>query len=85
MNRQIICVCVRVRACVRAMVPNVAELRGSPAEDGPPPAPPAPLTEAGPVLPVQRRGPHLAHVHLCPPGPLDGLRVVLHRTQRDRK
>lgn len=74
-------VCVRVRA----MVPHVAELWGSPAEDSAPPAPPAPLTEAGPLLPVQRRGPDLAHVHVCPAGPLDGLCVVLHRTQRDRK
>lgn len=63
------------------MVTYIAELWGSPAEDGPSPAPPAPLTEAGPLLPVQRRGSDLAHVHVRPFGPLDGLCVVLHRTQ----
>lgn len=65
--------------------PSHPELWGSPVEDGAPPPPPAPPAEAGPLLPVQRRGPHPADVHVRPAGPLDGLRLVLHRPQRDRK
>lgn len=61
------------------------ELRGSPVEDGASPPPPAPPAEAGPLLPVQCRGPHLADVHIRPSSPLDGLRLVLHRPQRDRE
>lgn len=61
------------------------ELRGPPVEDGAPPTAAAPPAEAGPVLAVQRRGPHLAYVHLRPAGPLDGVCLVLHRPQRDSK
>ncbi len=60
---------------------SLPELWGSPAEDGASPPPLAPPTEAGSLLPVQRRGSHSADVHVRPAGPLDGLCLVLHRTQ----
>lgn len=60
-----------------------SELRGALAEDGAAAAPAAAAAEAGPLLAVQRRGADAAHVHLRAARSLDGLRVVLHRPQRD--
>lgn len=54
-------------------------------EDGSSSASAAPLAETGSLLPVQRCGPDPAHVCVCPAGSLDGLRLVCHRTQGDRK
>ena len=62
-----------------------AVLRGPPAEDGPAASVTAAPAEAGALLAVQRRGPDSAHVHVRPAGPLDGLRLVLHRSQGARK
>lgn len=61
------------------------DLPGSPAEDGSPPTPAAPAAEAGPLLPVQCRGPDPAHVCVRSARPLDGLRLVHHRAPGDRK
>ena len=57
----------------------------SPAEDGEAAAAAEAAAEAGALLAVQRCGAHPAHVHVRPAGPLDGLRLVLHRPQRDRR
>lgn len=45
----------------------------------------APAAETGSLLPVQRCGSDAAHVRVCSPGSLDGLRLVCHRTCGDRK
>ena len=77
-----VCVCDQM-CCVSTSVPAV--LRGPPAEDGAAAAAAAAAAEAGALLPVQRGGPHAAHVHVRPARPLDGLRLVLHRPQGDRE
>ena len=60
-----------------------ADIAGAPAEDGEAAAAAAVAAEAGAVLAVQRRGAHAAHVGLCTPCPLDGLRLVCHRASGD--
>lgn len=61
------------------------DVSGSPAQDGSPPTPAAPAAEAGPLLPVQRRGADPAHVRVRSARPLDGLRLVRHWAPGDRK
>lgn len=61
------------------------DLAGAPVEDRSSPTSAAPVTETGPLLPVQRCGPDPAHVCVCSAGSLDGLCLVRHRTQGDRK
>lgn len=55
------------------------------AEDSASAASPAPVTETGSLFPVQRCGPDLAHVCVCSAGSLDGLCLVRHRSQGNRK
>lgn len=55
-----------------------ADITGAPAEDSAAAAVAEAATEAGAVLTVQRCGAHAAHVCLCAPCPLDGLRLVCH-------
>ncbi len=62
-----------------------AVLRGPPVEDGSIASVTAVAAEAGAILPVQRCGSHSADVHVCPARPLDGLCVVFHWSQGDRK
>lgn len=59
------------------------DISGAPAEDGEAAAATEAAAEAGEVLTVQRRGAHAAHVGLCAPCPLDGLRLVCHRAPGD--
>lgn len=60
-----------------------ADISGAPAEDCAAAEAAALAAEAGAVLTVQRRGAHAAHVRLCTPCPLDGLRLVCHRASGD--
>ena len=60
-----------------------AVLWGPPVEDSSAASVAAAAAEVGAILPVQRCGSHSAHVHVRPAGPLDGLCLVLHRSQGD--
>lgn len=60
-----------------------ADITGAPAEDSAAAAAAAAAAEAGAVLTVQRCGAYTAHVCLCAPCPLDGLRLVCHRAPGD--
>ena len=60
-----------------------AVLWGPPVEDGSAASVTAAAAEAGALLPVQRSGSDPADVHVCPAGPLDGVCLVLHRSQGD--
>lgn len=61
------------------------DLAGAFVEDGSSAASATPVTETGSLLTVQRCGPDPAHVCVCSTGSLDGLCLVRHRTQGDRK
>lgn len=62
-----------------------AVLRGAPVEDSSAASVTAAAAKAGALLPVQRCGPDTAHVYVRPARPLDGLCLVLYRSQGDRK
>ena len=60
----------------------LADVAGTPVEDGAVATVAAFAAEAGPLLAVQCGGPHSSHVGVRPACPLARLRLVRHRSQR---